>query len=446
MVNGAAKTLGISNEKLPFPKLSAPTTRSTDIEEYMGFSYCLPCTDDVSNPVEPANIGIEFPEEEEEDVIEQEATNLAAIEDMEEALGDDFDVEVLLTETGYLQPGPAELRHINQELLRLEEDSLADANDCLNSEVIQQELRKLLPMTTGKESTLEAFKRLTDKSPWFPLRSPDSTTVATDLDKAEAAYFEAKSKEYSIHVDHDAPNGYKAFAREWNNEVSRRFKAWSSGDDVAVQMRLKKWEYLVDYYEKIQGHEALQATTVADGNRQRLNDVLKRNRRQLPTRQQAFVVTPPMYRHDGTTPFAAPAVLNSIITVNAVTGGNYAATGLIDGRMVVPYQVRRPILMLPPPPKRQRVFRSRMFCITCGWRRNLHVANEGVAETCRRNFCGKCYKLKDHHLLDVNGKLMFGKDCVNPVNDFCSIYVDEWYTVSSLVTVVTSIKQIGDVH
>jgi hypothetical protein len=52
MINGSAKSAGISNDKLPFPKVSAPTTRNDDIKEFMGFQYCLPCTDDVSNLLE----------------------------------------------------------------------------------------------------------------------------------------------------------------------------------------------------------------------------------------------------------------------------------------------------------------------------------------------------------------------------------------------------------
>lgn len=436
MVNGAAKTLGISNDKLPFPRLSAPTTRHSDIEEFMGFSYCVPCTDDVSNPVAQGNLGIDFADDDcDGDNEEEEPTNLAASEDMQETLGDDFDVEVLLTDTGYLEAGPAEQREINQEINRLEEDALADANDCMNSELIQLELRKLLPMSTSRETTLQAFTRLTEKNPWFPLRSPDSTTVATDIDKAEAAYFALKSPEYSPHADLDAPNGYKAFAREWNNEVSRRFKSWSTaGDDGAVQMRLKKWEYLVNYYEKMKGHEAIQATTTTDEHRQRLNETLRTNRRQLPPHQQALVVSPPVYRPDGTTPFAAPTVLNSAITVNAVTGAYYAAGGVLNGRLIAPYQVQRTIMALPPPPPRRKpVFRSRMFCITCGWRRNQHLAFEGVAETCTRNFCGRCYHLKVNHNKDADGNYIFGKDCTNPINYLCSIFVPQWYTVSTCV-------------
>ena len=41
MINGSAKSAGVPNDKLPFPKVSAPTKRHSDIVEYMGFSYKL---------------------------------------------------------------------------------------------------------------------------------------------------------------------------------------------------------------------------------------------------------------------------------------------------------------------------------------------------------------------------------------------------------------------
>jgi hypothetical protein len=48
-------------------------------------------------------------------------------------LGDDFDVEVLLTETGYLEPSPANQREINEELQLLQREDIAETSDRLNS-------------------------------------------------------------------------------------------------------------------------------------------------------------------------------------------------------------------------------------------------------------------------------------------------------------------------
>ena len=144
--------------------------------------------------------------------------------------------------------------------------------------------------------------------------------------------------------------------------------------------------------------------------------------------QQPFVVTPPVYRHDGITPFAAPTTLNADISVRAVTGGYSPARGVLQGRLIAPYQVQRPVLMLPPaPPRRRPVFRSRMFCVTCGWRRNVHLADEGVADKCTRAFCGRCYNMKMYH---APGK--FGKNCDNAVNYICAPFLAQWYSAVSV--------------
>lgn len=428
MINGCAKSAGFANDRLPFPNVSAPTRRNDDIKEYMGFQYCVPITDDVSNPTEDVNRNVVFDvddhddEEQEEPIVVDDGPSNTN----QSTLGDDFDVEVLLTETGYLEPTSEEQREINEEIMRLEVNDAIEANDLHNSRFIQDELQKLLPSTTSKESTLQAFERLTEKNPWFPLRPPDSTSPATDIDKEEASYFANTSVQFQRHADLDSPHGYKAFEREWNNEVSRRFKEWTTGDEAIILLRLKKWEYLADYYDKVEGHKALLASLPNDdADRLRLRDTLRDNRRQLSIAPAALTVRPVVYRPDGITPFGAPTVLNSSIVVAAVTGVNGEAAGMLNGQVIAPYQVQRPLLLPPPPPRRQPVFRSRRYCIKCGWLRTRHVPEEGVAETCTRNFCGRCYHLKEHH--PPNG---FGKDCTYQVDPFCAFFVSEWFSVS----------------
>jgi hypothetical protein len=429
MINGCAKSAGVPNSLLPFPKVSAPTKRHNDIPEFMGFSYCLPCTDQVCNPTEESQADTSFvivddDEQQAEDADDMETANNQVANDF----GDDFDVEVLLTETGHLEAVSEDnQRVIDEQIRRLDAEADAENNDRLNSELIQAELLKLLPTGNCRESTMQAFDRLAEKNPWFPLRSPDSNTAATETDKAEAAFFDLKSPEYNKLADIDAHNGYKAFANEWNNEVSRRFKAWSCGDDSIIQLRLKKWEFLAEHYDKVEGHKALQASSTVDGGRQELRATFRTNRQQLPTVPAPFPANPPVYRTDGTTPFAAPAVLNSVIAVHAVTGANIAAAAMVNGRCIVPYRVERPLLLPPAPPRRLPVFRSRMFCVTCGWRRNEHHATEGVGATCTRQYCGRCYFLKEHHPAN-----QFGKNCVGPVNPMCAHFVDTWYSVSYL--------------
>jgi hypothetical protein len=430
MLNGAAMSAGYSKDNLPFPSVSAPTTRTGDIKEFIGFCYALPSSiHNVSNPTESRFNNDSTFDGEEDDVSEggnEEIDDGDAAElSLAETFGDDFDVEVLLTETGYLQPTEESAREINRELQLLERHDIADANDRLNMDKIQNELWKLLPINSSPESTLNAFKRLTEKHPWFPLRAPDSTSPKTDVDKEEEALFASMKGNYCRYADPDAVNGFKAFEREWNNEVSRRFKAWSTGDEEIVQIRLKKWEFLQQHYDKTLQDERLRATIPRDDpSRLILDNTLRQSRRQLPTMVTPHQVRPPTYRQDGQVPFGSPTVLNSYIAMGAVTGFNRGITGVVDNRLVAPMQFCRPPLQLPlPPPKRTPVFRSRKYCKTCGWRRNSHRPEEGVNSTCIRTYCGKCYQLKEHH-----SNNLFGTTCTNPTNNYCFVHVNDWYS------------------
>jgi hypothetical protein len=154
----------------------------------------------VCNPTEASQRNTDFVIIDDDEQQAEEIEESTAVENqLASEFGDDFDVEVLLTEAGYLEAArDANEREIAEEIRRLEADDIADNTDHLNRELIQAKLRKLLPTSNSRESTMQAFNRLTEKSPWFPLRSPDDTSPATELDKAEAAFFESKSTEYKL--------------------------------------------------------------------------------------------------------------------------------------------------------------------------------------------------------------------------------------------------------
>jgi hypothetical protein len=84
---------------------------------------------------------------------------------------------------------------VSKDMLDREEmlDAIAmeaeDANR-QNSKAIQEALCLLLPENAQGESTTDAFKRLTNKSPWIPFRSPESTSTATDVDNEEVRLFD----------------------------------------------------------------------------------------------------------------------------------------------------------------------------------------------------------------------------------------------------------------
>jgi hypothetical protein len=108
----------------------------------------------------------------------------------------------------------------------------------------------LLPESNGRESTLEAFNRLTEQNAWFPFRAPDSSCEPTDADKADAALFDEWKDNYSKSAKNGAQT-FKAFTKRWNLEVSRRFVEWSIGDEDIVQIQLKSEEQMLQYHDKL---------------------------------------------------------------------------------------------------------------------------------------------------------------------------------------------------
>jgi hypothetical protein len=110
---------------------------------------------------------------------------------------------------------------------------------------------RLLPENSGTESTMAAFSRLTNNDVWIPFRSPTSRVPATEIDLEEATLFDEWMEERKYSVDNKSGRrSFKAFANDWNNEVSRRFREWSKGDDSIVQVRLKSIGFLQDFHEQ----------------------------------------------------------------------------------------------------------------------------------------------------------------------------------------------------
>ena len=58
-----------------------------------------------------------------------------------------------------------------------------------------------------------------------------------------------EERKYSVD-NKSGRRSFKAFANDWNNEVSRRFREWSKGDDSIVQVRLKSIGFLQDFHEQ----------------------------------------------------------------------------------------------------------------------------------------------------------------------------------------------------
>jgi Transposase len=434
VLNSYALSVGYDKD-LPFPKATAPTVAPTTPKEFMGFSYNLPeKLHRVRNPTDGTSIDDEMEEdgnsvgtEEEEEDREQELTE-AQMDDMIGLLGEEFDVEIVVDEVEELVADALTEMELRQ-LQLAEEARRADA--VVNKDFIQKELSRLVPNGDGRETTLKAFNRLTSDHSWIPFRMPDSSIRETDIDKAEADYFNEQDPSYSIAIK-SGPKSYKNFAIAWNLEVSRRFKQWSQGEDDVQQLRLKSATQLEDYYKKKKQLQSLQHTaTEEDQDRQLLNAQLKSTREQLPPRHEPHFVTPPTFipQLHGITPFAHPTTLNAFITMAAVAAvrNNIAAPQRTS--VAAPFRMTLPNLPKKTPARPTRkLFRSKMYCTACGWRKKEHTVDEGKGKRpsdCSRSFCGNCYQLKEYH--HVTAGIPFGVNCTNPTNNYCSTNVNDWW-------------------
>ena len=115
---------------------------------------------------------------------------------------------------------------------------------------------------------------------------------------------------------------------------------------------------------------------------------------------------------------------------NNMATGNNNNNNVPRQAITAPYQMQHPNLPTTAPRRRpiRKVFRSKCYCITCGWMKREHTVSEGKGKKpmyCTREYCGNCYNLKSYH---VQEGIPFGKDCTATTNTFCYENVNDWYT------------------
>jgi hypothetical protein len=412
LLNSYALSVGCPENRLPY-QVATPRKHTNAEAEYMGFAHKSEIeVMEVSNPTNCIS----------NDINEEPRAHREQDELLSDLLGEDLDIEVFATEEEYNAFLNRDTR-ATDEVHRLDEmESSAGRNDRDNHYAIEQELKRLLPIGTGQETTIEAFKRLTNQCAWIPFRNPNSVTFATEIDKAEAALYDEWMSNPDICYNpllQSGPRTFKAFERDWNNEVTRRFRLWSrEGDEGVVQLRYKTKLLLQQYYNQLAENASLRAQLPQDEDHRRtLDEQLRNNRQHLTPAPLAADTSPPTYSGEGTTPIGCPTALNTEVTVGAVRRAP-------NNPSIAPFHVvvRQVPTTAPPRPSRKR-FRSRKYCVTCGFKRSEHIVlDEGVAATCDRTYCGKCRQRKDCH-----GNCGFGLTCTKPTHPWQTSHVADWY-------------------
>jgi hypothetical protein len=221
---------------------------------------------------------------------------------------------------------------------------------------------------------------------------------------------------------------YKRFTTAWNLEVSRRFQSWSRDGEDVVLIRLKSEIFLRDYYKALREMQSLQSVIPQqqDEHRDQMTNQFRETRNALPVTAPPHVVVPVTYvNRTGFVPYGNPTVLNAEITMaamHAMRNNNNAA----------PFRVGMPLLPAMAIPRTQRkIFRSKKWCIVCGWRKNQHADTEGKGgkdkrgnSYCKRDYCGNCYQLKEEH---DKRNIGMGPECTLTTNQFCAANVQDWW-------------------
>jgi hypothetical protein len=431
LLNSYCLAVGCPEDKLPY-QVTAPRKHHDAEVEYMGFAHASQLEVlEVSNPTASANAEVNYCSDDnnEEDDVSNEWDEVVPCQHREqeeilgEQLGNDLDIEIFATEEEYnefLNRDTSELEEMN----RLDEiEDAATKKDQVNRLAIERELSRLLPTGNGQETTIEAFKRLTNQCEWIPFRDPSSSTPASDIDKAEAALYDEWMSDINKRYSLNAQSGsrtFKAFERDWNNEVTRRFRLWSrQGEDGIIQLRYKSKLLLQQHYNRLAEIASLQAQLPQDDEHRRsLDEQLRNNRRSIAAAPAAADTSPPVYNGTGTTPFGCPTGLNAEVAVGAIRcAGAQNPPG-------APFRVdlTRTTRTVPQRPQR-KLFRSRKYCVTCGFKRSEHVVHdEGVAATCTRSYCGKC---RERH--DCHGNAGFGLTCSKATHPWQATAVADWY-------------------
>jgi hypothetical protein len=252
----------------------------------------------------------------------------------------------------------------------------------------------LVPEIRRKESTMDAFKRLTLQRPWIPFHS--GTGQKTLIDHKELSLFESMKVHFNRHAPPRSPKGYYAFMTAWNLEVAERYRRQSIGEDYVTPINRKSIQQLQEHYDRVEAKLGMAARVEEQweqhGHRQmdQLNDTLNQNRRNQTSIAPLTQAQPITYPQTGPRPVGNPAVLNPEI----VAGALRARPQQQQQRQQVPYNVLCPQQTNINP---LLGFKRYTWCITCGYRKSAHEPHERFGKPCLRDWCGNCFQLKRFH-------------------------------------------------
>jgi hypothetical protein len=284
-----------------------------------------------------------------------------------------------------------------------DDDFVEETNEItgmLDLDAIDQKLDWLVPEIRRKESTMDAFKRLTLQRPWIPFHS--GTGPRSLVDDEELQLFESMKGNYTRKTSPRNRGGYYHFMIAWNLEVANRYKRQADGDEEVILINRKSIQQLQEHCDAMDAKLAMGARVEATweqngrGHLEQLNNTLREGRRNLAPLQPLQEAQPTQYPQEGPRPIGNPTVLNAEI----VAGSLRAAP--LEQQQQIPYNVLKPVQNELNP---LLGYRRYTWCITCGYRKSAHEPHERFGKPCKCKWCGKCFQLKRFHHNGIMGPL-----------------------------------------
>lgn len=250
-----------------------------------------------------------------------------------------------------------------------------------------------LPVLREKESTFEAFLRLTDGQPWVPF----ANAAVTEVDKCEHALFDIMEPDYERRGALSGSKGHKSFARAWDQKVVDRYKehVMSLDGEPPLLFFRKSYIQLQDHYDNVQSKKR-QAALVRQNDplREDVERTLLITRRAMPEIQEAINVLPVTYNVDpgGRPFFGNPTTLNTGIAANAFTFNH--------GTPQIPFTWTSPLAAAQG--NVLRGFQRNKCCCKCEYPKRLHAQHgttfgSKCVNNCLRQECSQCGTRDDLH-------------------------------------------------
>ena len=406
-LNSLAQSCGFKDAQLPFDVSHPP---SPLLVEYMGMSFELP---EEFLPSKSA--------EEEEDDEE------AGVNDMVQFLeGIDFDYEDIAIPPAHFTPRDETTTDAEIDSRRQEEDIFDEDLEPIEFETFEREVARALPSIIDKETTMEAWCRLTQGKPIVPFKNP--SLPLTDLDRAEHALFDELQTNYSRHSAYlGGVRGYKRFENEWNQHVANRFRerltALDGSSNKVQIIHRKTYLHLRDHFDNLESQKRTWSLVRPhDPARERLDRTLQHNRRLLAPHQEAHNCTPVAYNYsnnNGLPHFGNPTTLNANIAANAFTFNQQHRNGTVPFN----YNVQNHTVL-----SVVNGFKNNTHCFRCGWRKRDHREHP-FGQKCTGNIgrdeCSKCFTRLEFHCI---GEI--GPHCHKTAHKNSNF--PDWYTVRDI--------------